>query len=181
MRLGGYVALLRGINVGGKHKLAMRDLKKIFEQAGCANVATHIQSGNVIFEASRTIAAAVPGAVQWAIEKHAGFATPVIVRSAGQMRAIIDHNPYAKDSDANRLHVMFLSNEPAATAVASLGRLRGHPDDFTVSGSNIYLRLLNGVAGTKLTNAWFDRELETISTGRNWRTTTRLEQLVRER
>jgi uncharacterized protein (DUF1697 family) len=177
----GYVALIRGINVGGKHRVAMRDLKTIFEQAGCANVETHIQSGNVIFEASHTIAETLPGTVQLAIVGHAGFAAPVVVRSATQMRAILEDNPYAGASDGDRAHIMLLSKEPNAAAVASLDKRRGHPDEFEVSGSQIYLRLINGVAGTKLSNAWFDRRLETISTGRNWRTMTTLEQLVRAR
>ena len=181
MTRGAYVALLRGINVGGHNRLPMRDLKQMFEQAGGANVETFIQSGNVIFEADARTAAALPKAVTSAIERHAGFVAPVVLRSAERMRAIVDGNPYLAEAEADQLYVMSLIDIPAAAAAAALDRTRALPDEFTLRGTEIYMRLVGGMVRTKLTNAWFDRALRTVSTTRNWRTTTKLEEMVRVR
>jgi uncharacterized protein (DUF1697 family) len=181
MTHGAYVALLRGINVGCHNKMPMRDLKQMFEQAGGVNVETFIQSGNVIFEADTKTAAALRKAVASAIERHAGFVAPVVLRSAERMRAIVDGNPYLADAEVDQLYVMSLVDIPAAAAVAALDRTRAHPDKFTVRGAEIYMRLVGGMARTKLTNAWFDHALRTVSTARNWRTITKLEEMVRAR
>ena len=181
MKRGAYVALLRGVNVGGRNRLPMLTLKRIFAQAGCANVETFIQSGNVVFEADGAIAAALPTAAPLAIERLAGFVAPVVVRSALAMRRIVEGNPFPRGAEADQLYVMCLANIPTAAAVAALDKMRSHPDEFEVRGADIYLRLINGMARTKLTNSWFDRALETVGTARNWRTTSRLEELVRAR
>ena len=181
MRRSGYVALLRGVNVGGHNKLSMQELKRVFAGAGCDNVETYIQSGNVVFEANAKTAAELPHAIASAIERSVGIIAPVIVRSAAQMRWIVDNNPYSGVAESDQLYVMSLADLPIANAVAALDQMRGHPDEFEVRGAEVYLRLIGGAGRTKLTNAWFDRALKTISTARNWRTVTKLEELVRAR
>jgi uncharacterized protein (DUF1697 family) len=170
-----YVALLRGINVGGKHKLPMKDLAAMFTAAGCADVRTYIQSGNVVFRAKAPVAKRVEAAVAAAIVKKFGFEAPVIVRSADEMAAIHKRNPFLKRaSETTSLHVVFLADEPARTAVASLDPDRSPPDQFVVRGREIYLHLPNGAGRSKLTNQYFDSCLKTISSGRNWNTVTKL-------
>ena len=88
------IALLRGVNVGGNNNLPMRELRRFFEESGCVNVETYIQSGNVFFQASTKIAAALPRAIASAIEIRVGVVAPVIIRSAEQMRAVVDSNLY---------------------------------------------------------------------------------------
>ena len=78
-----YVALLRGVNVGGKNKLPMADLRDAFTAAGCTGVRTYIQSGNVAFEAAPTLAGRVPELVTRAISRRFGISTAVVVRSGG--------------------------------------------------------------------------------------------------
>ncbi len=172
---GTFVALLRGINVGGKNKLPMKDLLAMFERAGCATSRHYIQSGNVVFEATPALAAKIPELVQAAIAKDSGIRVPVVVRSEKQLRRVAADNPLLRaGADPDTLHVMFLADEPQKKAVAGLDPDRSPPDHFVVRGRDVYLACPKGVAHTKLTNAWFDTKLMTTSTGRNWRTVLKL-------
>ncbi len=170
-----HVALLRGINVGGKNMLPMKDLAALFVGAGCERVQTYIQSGNVILAATPTIARVLPAKIEAAIRKRFGFGAPVVLRDADDLRSIVANNPFvAAGAEPERLHVAFLAHTPSATAVAALDPQRSPGDEFKVRGSEIYLRLPNGAARTKLTNAYFDAKLATTSTVRNWRTVQKL-------
>jgi len=174
-----HVALLRGINVGGKNKLPMKDLTAMFAAAGCSGVASYIQSGNVIFTASKSLAGKVPGVVSAAIEKQFGFQTRVVLRTAEQMRRVAGGNPFlAEGVDEKLLSVMFLANSPQQEHVGKLDPLRGHPDSFRLLGDEIYLHTPTGLADTKLTNAYFDSKLKTTCTFRNWRTVLKLVELM---
>src|SRR6516164_4002044 len=105
-----YVALLRGINVGGKNKLPMKDLVEMFVQAGCENVRHFIQSGNVVFRCASKVAAGLPGLIAEKIEQRFGYRTPVLVRTTKQLMDVVANNPFSKDGVAEEgLHVMFLS------------------------------------------------------------------------
>jgi uncharacterized protein (DUF1697 family) len=170
-----HVALLRGVNVGGANKLAMTDLKAIFESSGCSEVETIIQSGNVVFAAPKAVLSELAAAVGAKIRKRFGLETPVILRSGGEMRAILENNPFLGSGvDPAQLHVMCLAALPDGDLVAALDPQRSPPDEFLARDKEIYLRLPNGAARSKLTNAYFDKALRTTSTARNWRTMTRL-------
>ena len=166
-----YVALLRGINVGGKNKLPMADLSAMFTAAGCDAVRTYIQSGNVLFEASTAVAEGVPGRIAGAIAERFGYRIPVVMRTGGELSAVLRGNPFlAKGADPDLLHVAFLADAPAAGRVEKLDPGRSPPDEFLVREREIYLCCPNGMARTRITNAWLDTTLATISTVRNWRT-----------
>jgi uncharacterized protein (DUF1697 family) len=172
------VALLRGINVGGKNKLAMKDLVAMFERAGSADVRPYIQSGNVVFGATATLAARIPALIAAEIEEAAGLRVPVIVRSRAELHSVAEANPLlAAGAAQEQLHVMFLADAPGKEEIAALDPLRSHPDSFVLVGREIYLHCPNGVARTKLTNAYFDSTLRTTSTCRNWRTVLKLADL----
>ncbi len=176
-----HVALLRGINVGGKNPLPMKDLVRMFEDAGCANIRTYIQSGNVIFEAPAG-APKVGEAVTRSIEKRFGYRIPVILRTLRQLQEAIRENPFlTAGADAKALHVYFLADLPSASNCASLDADRSAPDAFYVRGREIYLHLPNGMARTKLTNAYFDSKLSTVSTARNWATVLKLTEMMAAR
>lgn len=179
------LALLRGINVGGNNKLPMRDLAEIFESAGCANVRTFIQSGNVIFTAGSKICDTLAARVASEISGRFGYRTPVILRTAAQLRQIVSGNPFLTSAEApedvlKTLHVMFLADTPAPPRTALLDPDRSPPDIFAVRGQEIYLRLPNGAGNSKLTNAWFDSRLATVSTSRNWKTITSLLRMMQD-
>lgn len=172
------VALLRGINVGGKNKLPMADLAAVFVAAGCRNVRTYIQSGNVVFDAPPKLAAALPGVITAAIQRQFGFESPVIIRTAAEMRAVAAANPLLRPGvDTKMLHVVFLADAPRPTDVARLDPNRSPGDVFEVHVREVYLHLPNGVADSKLTNRYFDSTLRTVSTARNWATVLKLVEL----
>lgn len=175
-----YIALLRGINVGGKNILPMADLAKMFVAAGCTDVQTYIQSGNVIFKAAPDVATGLPEVISAQIMKKFGFVVPVVSRNAVQLEDVVANNPFLKaGAPEGMLHVMFLADLPKTDSVAQLDPKRSPPDEFIVRGRDIYLKLPNGVARSKLTNAWFDSKLGTVSTGRNWRTVLKLLEMAK--
>ena len=167
-----YAVLLRGLNVGGKNKLPMKELAALFAAAGCRNVETYIQSGNVVFEAPASIAKQAPRAIAHAIEHRFGYRVPLILRSGRELAQVVAENPFLRQGVAEKeLHVYFLADRPAA---AELDAKRSAPDEFILSGQHIYLRLPNGMGRSKLTNAYFDSKLKTVSTARNWATVLHL-------
>ena len=167
------VALLRGVNVGGARTLPMRALEEAFRAAGATGVATLIQSGNVVFEfgpSGRGRAAA--GA---AIEAKVGFRPPIVWRSADAWRAMVEANPFvAAGAAAETLHIACLAGPPDQSAAALLDPQDFLPDEFVAAGADVYLKLPNGVAKSKLAKAGLDKAFGTVATMRNWRTVLRL-------
>ncbi|HEY6291853.1 MAG TPA: DUF1697 domain-containing protein [Terriglobia bacterium] len=175
------LALLRGINLGAKNRLPMKDLSEMFARAGCRDVETYIQSGNVIFRATPNVSARLSQVIRTQIQERFGHQVPVVLRTAEQLRNVVRNNPFLIEGAAeDTLHVMFLADWPDPDRVNALDPVRSPPDAFMVRGQEVYLRLPNGVARSKLTNSYFDSKLGTISTARNWRTVTRLLQLTEE-
>jgi len=178
---GAHVALLRGINVGGRNKLPMKTLVAIFEELGCRDVRTWIQSGNVIFRAPRTLVARLAADAERALHDAAGLSVPVVLRTAAQLGRAVERNPFlAEGADPAHLHVGFLAARPAAARVARMEPDRSPPDRFRVIGGEVYLHCPRGLARTKLTSAFFDSRLGTTITVRNWKTTLRLAQMAAE-
>jgi uncharacterized protein (DUF1697 family) len=177
-----HAALLRGINVGGKNMLPMKDLAAMFTDAGCASVSTYIQSGNVVFEASPALARRIPTLIERAISDRFGYQVPVVTRTGAELRGIVRGNPFLRPGvpgvDDGALHVAFLADSPAAAKVKVLDPNRSLPDEFAVRGREIYLHCPNGYGRTKLTNGYFDSALATTSTVRNWRTVLKLLELA---
>ena len=175
------VALLRGINVGGKNRLSMKDLAAMFGDAGCTGVRTYIQSGNVLYRAEPKLDKDVPSLVSASILSHFGYRIPVVTRTARELQEIVQANPFLKHSDEpDKLHVAFLPEIPDPAKVEALDVNRSTPDEFAVLGREIYLYCPNGLARTRLTNSYFDSTLSTTSTMRNWKTTLKLLDMVTE-
>lgn len=173
-----YVALLRGINVGGKNKLPMKELAEIFAKAGCGGVKTYIQSGNVVFTAPAGLCDGLAEKVSKQIEKQFGHRPPMVLRSQQQMMDVVWSNPFLLPGvDEKSLCVMFLGKKPTAQEIAKLDPNRSPGDEYFVRGEDIYMRVRH-MAETKLTNAYFDAKLGTVSTARNWRTTVTLAEMM---
>lgn len=169
------MALLRGINVGGKNKLPMEVLSAMFQEAGCTEVRTYIASGNVIFRASTASIKTLSQEISRRIASDFGLRVPVVLRSAEEFRKIVRDNPLSvKSIEPKKFHVGFLAEQPGKTAVAALDPERSPGDRFVLRGREIYMYLGRGAADTKLTNAYFDNALKTVSTFRNWRTVLQL-------
>ncbi len=176
-----HVALLRGINVGGKNRLPMKDLAAMFDAAGCRGVTTYIQSGNVVFQAGRELAPRISGLISSRIQEKFGLAVPVVLRTAREIESVARSNPWIEaGKDPKATHVLFLAEEPKDGAAESLDASRSLPDQFVVRGREIFLHCPNGLGRSRLTNDYFDRKLGSISTCRNWTTVLTLAELIRE-
>ena len=174
-----YAALLRGINVGGNNKLPMKDLAALFMKAGCTDVVTYINSGNVVFRAEPALAQRIPELIAAAILKTQKLTVPVVVRSAVDLKKIAVKHPHlTPEAELRFLHVGFLAKQPTPAQVASLDPNRSPGDVFTVVGSEIYALYGAGMAKTKLTNQYLDSKLGTVSTMRNWNTVLKLVELT---
>lgn len=175
-----HVALLRGINVGGKHMVPMAALTVMFEDAGCTGIRTYIQSGNVVFAATPASAKRVAGAVAEQIEKRFDFRPLILVRTSDEFTGIARKHPFLNaETDPATLHVGFLSSAPDAKLIARLDPARSPGDRFAVRGREIYVHFANGVLKTKLTGPYIDSVLSTTSSFRNWRTVLKLAEMVR--
>lgn len=172
-----HIALLRGINVGGRNLLPMQDLRALLERLGCTEVATYIQSGNAVFDCAPSTAKTLPNRLTQAIVEATGFDVPVVLRTAAQWRRVAAEHPFDGKDDA--VHVAFLRDKPPAAKVTALDPDRSPGDRFEVRGREVFLHCPDGVARSKLTNSWIDRSLDTVSTTRNWRTVQTLDRMAR--
>jgi uncharacterized protein (DUF1697 family) len=165
-----YVALLRGVNVGGNNKLPMKSLCALCEAQGCTAVRTYIQSGNAIFRASAKIAAGFAAKLRAQIQDELGFETTVILRTAAELRAVTKNNPFPTEHS----HVMFLAGEPNLTDVVKLNPVCEGEEAFSVRGKEIFLYLPNGVGRSKMASYRYDKILRTAGSVRNWNTVQQL-------
>jgi uncharacterized protein (DUF1697 family) len=156
----------------------MADLRELFASLGCKNVGTYIQSGNVIYDCSGAVASKIDSLVSAGIRERHGYAVPVVTRRGKELVAAVQRNPFVGSADPAHLSVAFLAKRPTAADVAKLEADRSPPDRFAVLGSEIHLYMPDGVAGSKLTNQYFDSRLKTVSTARNWRTVHKLIELT---
>jgi uncharacterized protein (DUF1697 family) len=171
-----HVALLRGINVGGKAKVAMGALREVCESVGCEDVATYIQSGNVVLK-SKLSADKLRTALEEAIAAEFGFAPAVMIRTAKEMAAVVAENPYP-DADEKSIHVGFLHAPPDPATKKCLTAIDCAPEEITAVGRNLYLHLPNGIGRAALP-VRLERCLRpTPVTVRNWRTVTKLVDLT---
>jgi uncharacterized protein (DUF1697 family) len=176
-----YVALLRGVNVGGKNKLPMKDLKALFVEAGAENVRTYIQSGNVVFEADTDASVRHAELITKQIQERFGIRTTLVLRTVEELKEVLAENPFLMRGVAlDELYVAFLADRPSQERVAALDPDRSPPDELVVRGREIYLRLPNGAGRSKLTTDYFDAKLKTTATARNWRTVTKLLEMMED-
>lgn len=157
----------------------MKELKALFEAAGCTAVRAYIQSGNVVFGAPARSATDLAEDVGRRIRERFGYEVPVVLRTAEAMSAVASGNPFLSgDAEEGHLHVGFLADPPTPEAVASLDPARSDIDSFRVVGAEVYLHTPGGMGRTKLTTDWFDRRLGSTMTVRNWRTVNKLVEMA---
>lgn len=178
-----FVALLQGINLGANRRIAMPALREILVDLGLSDVATYIQSGNVVFSAGAISWEALATAIGERIQSDFGLDVPVIIRSGDEMRRIFQSNPFLSgEDDLKRLHVTFLDHAPGDRVVARLDDVAFPPDAYRVQGQEIFVRHINGVAGSPIDFGRIARTLGVArTTSRNWRTVTRLAGMAHDR
>jgi uncharacterized protein (DUF1697 family) len=170
------VSLLRGINVGRANRITMSNLRAIYEQLGCRDVTTYVQSGNVILSSSHA-PAELSRRAEIALELHHGLKLRILGRTRVELIRIVAANPYPAAQDTQH-HVVFLSGPVQAAGLASLGRLAAEDEEFTLAGGELHLLQPNGMGRSKLGQALTERNLGVVATARNWRTMLQLVELT---
>jgi uncharacterized protein (DUF1697 family) len=168
------IALLRGINLGSHKRVGMGPLRELLARLGYGDVRTYLQSGNVVLTSP-----ASPERLQRELEQQIaeelGLETRVLVRTRDELADVIERDPLAGVADnPRRYQVSFLSAEPDAEVVRELGRVDVAPEQFVVSGREIYTWHPDGIQRSKLNKVLSERSLGVVATARNWNTVTKL-------
>ncbi len=179
-----HVALLRGINVGGRNKVPMAGLREVVTSLGHTAVTTYIQSGNVLFSTEDTDTAELASALEAAIVASFGIKAAVVVLSRDELARILDANPYSDEPNPKAVHVVFLGTEPGAELLdriktaESAAAAAGSRDTITPVGNALYLHTPDGYGNSELSQVLF-RIIGTgkhnlAMTARNWSTAVTL-------
>jgi uncharacterized protein (DUF1697 family) len=169
-----YVALLRGVNVGG-NTLKMDWLRASCEELGLADVQTYLQSGNIVFSSPRA-ASRLIAVLKEKIDANTLRPVPIVLRSAAEMAAVVAANPFLKQRgiDVEKLHVTFLGETPGKPDSGRLDQLAGERDQYRLARREIYLYCPINYGETQLSNTAIEKVLAVTATTRNWKTVTTL-------
>lgn len=174
-----YVALLRGINVGGHARVGMDDLRRLFMALGHGQARTYIQSGNVVFSSSVAEPSRLVAEIEQRIASDLGVAVTVLLRAGAELSQLVVDNPFLdRGADLSKLHVTFLAERPDAERAARLEPPAGEVDEIALAGRDVYLHCPNGYGRTKVNNTWIEKRLAVAATTRGWKTVVKLRDLA---
>jgi uncharacterized protein (DUF1697 family) len=174
-----YIALFRGINVGGSHLLPMKDLKRVLEQNDCVDVQTYIQSGNVVFRSGVSDVARLAKRLTAAVSRSHGFEPRVVVLTSAELEKAAAGNPFPEaDQNPKSLHLLFLVETPGKPDLKACEAIKAKTERFALKGSIFYLYTPDGFGTSKLAEC-VGRFLGVETTARNWRTVTTLIEMAR--
>jgi uncharacterized protein (DUF1697 family) len=169
-----YVALFRGINVGGRNRLPMRELVDVLRGMGLQGIRTYIQSGNVVFQSDATDTLRLGESISVAVSESHGFSPRVLVLTLDEFEAAAESNPFPEAvSDHKTLHLYFLSAEPENPDLEALESIRADSERFTLQGKVFYLHAPDGIGRSRLA-ARVEKALGVAATARNWRSVTEI-------
>ncbi len=175
-----YIAFLRGINVGGKNRLPMAELKAYLEGAGFRKVRTYIQSGNIVFEHATAATPALADQIGDVVASAKGFRPAVVVIDRAALEAAITGNPFPGDEALDKtLHLYFLSERPTAPDFEKLDAIKGRTESYRLKDAVFYLHTPDGFGRSKLAQR-VEKLLGVNATARNWRTVHKVMELASE-
>jgi uncharacterized protein (DUF1697 family) len=176
-----YIALFRGINVGGKNALSMKELIAVLKDLGSRNVKTYIQSGNAVFENQEKDALLLSNKISAEIKKHRGFEPPVLLLELEDIERAIQKNPFPEaETDPQDLHAGFLAFVPQNPNLKTLENLKRDKERFYLIDKVFYLHAPEGIGRSKVAgNA--KRLLGVSMTDRNWNTVRKIREMAKER
>ncbi len=173
-----WIALLRGINVGGRNKLPMKALCTALEIIGLSEIRTYIQSGNVVFTCAKSTPDALGNKISNVIEKQFGFRPFVLVLSEKDFRAAVSNNPFAlADASGKTLHLSFLKDRPGDFDKGALNAAKAPSEEWLLRDRVFYLHTPEGFYGSKLA-AKAERALGVPMTARNWRSVSKIVEML---
>jgi uncharacterized protein (DUF1697 family) len=190
-----HVALLRGINLGGRNKVPMADLREVVTSLGHTGVTTYIQSGNVLFTTDSVSTGELASAIESAITDRFGIWVSVVVLSRDDLARILQDNPYPDEPNPKLVHVVFQNGEPSAglldriAAAQSAAAAKGSHDTVTAIGQALFLHTPDGFGNSDLAQSLFriisppakEKRAVLAATARNWATATTLLALCDEK
>ncbi len=173
-----WIAFLRGINVGGKNRLPMKDLKIALESVGLSQIQTYIQTGNVVFSHANAKPSKLAASIADAIESGHGFRPGVMVLSLADLHAAADGNPFGNGEALDKtLHLYFLKASPTAPDFARIDALKADTESYKLKGQVFYFHTPGGFGKSKLVQR-VEALLGVAATARNWRTVTKVLELA---
>jgi uncharacterized protein (DUF1697 family) len=171
-----YIALLRGINVGGRNKVAMAALREFLAELGLDGAKTLLQSGNVVFQSEGKTAAALESLLEKETAARLGVAADYLVRSSADWAKVVAANPFPKEAEADPAHlvVMFLKSAPTPSGLKMVQASIKGPEVIKGRGRELYIVYPEGIGTSKLTGASIERNLGIRGSARNWNTVLKL-------
>jgi uncharacterized protein (DUF1697 family) len=170
-----YIALLRGINLGSRNKIAMAELRELLDSLGHGEVRTHILSGNAIFTSSIRSAAKLATEIERAIDRHFHLDVRVLIRTGDELAAVVKANPLREATgDPSHYYAVFLDADPKREVIDAIDPAAFEPEQFRFGDRVVYAWYRNGMQRSKLAGALSDRRLGVTTTARNWNTVTKL-------
>lgn len=179
-----YIALLRGINVGGKNIIKMAELKRVLKAIGLCEVKTYIQSGNVLFKSNEG-EESLRKKIEHEIEANFGFSVIVLLRTAAELEHIIGNCPFSEEevteaesfSEVESLYVSLLTHVPSQEKIEQLNAYRSESDEYRIIGREVFLLLRYSIRNSKLAKNL--QRLDVSATVRNWKTMNKLAVLAK--
>ncbi len=169
-----WIALFRGINVGGHNRLPMKSLVAMLERLGCTDVKTYIQSGNAVFKSPQSNSDPLADEIRHAVKSEHGFEPVVLLLSVRDFVNARDANPFPEgEAEPKSLHLFFLAQEPADIDKGKLAAHQSGTERFALLGDVFYLHAPDGIGRSKLA-ASVERSLGVPATARNWRTVNQI-------
>ena len=175
-----WIAFFRGINVGGRNILPMRELVALLEEVGFTDVKTYIQSGNAVFLSSKAKAPQLAEQIGDAVSKHHGFRPHVAVLSVKELEQAAASNPFPKaEAEPKSLHLYFLAQSPRNPDLESLNEIKSGTESLAIHGKVFYLHAPEGIGRSKLAER-VERLLGVHATARNWRTVAKVLDMAKD-
>lgn len=168
-----YIALLRGINVGGHKKVPMADLRKLLVKVGLKNIQTYIQSGNVIFQSAEDDSRKLEEKIYKVIQSHFGFEVPILIKTSEELQQIFDASPFAEKKKVNSYFTLLFA-VPEKDAIEEVSKISYPNEEFIIINNCIYFYCSTGYGKAKYSNNFFERKLKTTATARNYKTMVKL-------
>jgi uncharacterized protein (DUF1697 family) len=170
------IALLRGVNVGGRQMVAMSDLRNLLTKLGFGEARSLLQSGNLVFQAGDQTAAELEALLELETEKRLKIRTSYFVRSEKEWKRVISQNPFHKEAEVDPAHLvlMLLKDAPKPKSVETLRESITGPELVHVAGRQAYIVYPAGIGTSRLTNTAIEAKLGTRGTARNWNTVLKL-------
>ncbi len=180
-----YIALLRGINVGGHRLIKMEDLRTFFEAMGFQKVQTYIQSGNVIFDTAKSDVKTLRNAIEEKLLQFCGFAVDVYLRSESEFAAVVRNSPFMMTAPEHQVYVAFLSEAPDSALQTALDAYNRDIEQFHLNGSELFVFCVKDKTHKRggdhrFSDAFIKKTLGVQATTRNWATVTKLQRLLTE-